>query len=319
MSLGADGELMLLDAPGVLPMRCAPAQSPLPRTNAQKPLPFPSPCASLPMSTSLTSPSPRFRVRSLADQDAAIRLAICNDIGEASYTTSLVAADFVDQIRQHEGGSVGGLISFDCCQLGVSRPTAACATWNRCCGLGGARAFCGSVDSSSPRASDARGRRRLTAGLPPPPPKNAHSFAPSSDPPQTARRRPASSRSGTRSRSRGSRGRISSRRSHRRRACGREREDTELHACLPPGFVTNHSLGLGQSAARCWTHVTFNLPCVPPQTCAGDSERAGRKILKDYQNGYLGAFCLEQPPRSGDEGPGSKDYRLTRVALNVNK
>lgn len=45
----------------------------------------------------------RVPLSSLADQDAAIRLAICNDIGEASYTTSLVAADFVDQIREHEG------------------------------------------------------------------------------------------------------------------------------------------------------------------------------------------------------------------------
>lgn len=58
-----------------------------------------------------------------------------------------------------------------------------------------------------------------------------------------------------------------------------------------------------------------------PQVCAGDSERAGRKILKDYQNGALGVFCLEQPPRPGEGAPGSKekDYRLTRVPLNTNK
>ena len=37
----------------------------------------------------------------LADQHAAIRLAICNDIGEASYTTSLVAAQFVELLRKH--------------------------------------------------------------------------------------------------------------------------------------------------------------------------------------------------------------------------
>jgi len=57
VSMGAEGALMLLDAPGVLPMR-------------------------------------------LHDQAAAVRLAICNDIGEASYTTSLVAADFVEQLRR---------------------------------------------------------------------------------------------------------------------------------------------------------------------------------------------------------------------------
>ena len=56
VTLGAEGHLMLLDAPGVLPMR-------------------------------------------LGDQGAAVRLAICNDIGEASYTTSLVAAQFVEQLR----------------------------------------------------------------------------------------------------------------------------------------------------------------------------------------------------------------------------
>ena len=56
VSLGAEGAIMLLDAPGVLPMR-------------------------------------------LADQAAAVRLAICNDIGEASYTTSLVAAQFVELLR----------------------------------------------------------------------------------------------------------------------------------------------------------------------------------------------------------------------------
>ena len=60
MTLGAEGEVMLLDAPGILPMR-------------------------------------------LADQQAAVRLAICNDIGEASYTTSLVAADFIEQLQRHEG------------------------------------------------------------------------------------------------------------------------------------------------------------------------------------------------------------------------
>lgn len=53
--------------------------------------------------------------------------------------------------------------------------------------------------------------------------------------------------------------------------------------------------------------------------CAGDTERAGRKILKDYQNGFLGAFCLEQPPRPEEEHAGAKDYRLTRVPLDVNK
>lgn len=37
----------------------------------------------------------------LADQQAAVRLAICNDIGEASYTTSLVAAAFVQLLRAH--------------------------------------------------------------------------------------------------------------------------------------------------------------------------------------------------------------------------
>jgi ribosome biogenesis GTPase A len=62
VSLGADGALMLLDAPGVLPMR-------------------------------------------MADQAAAVRLAICNDIGEASYTTSLVAAQFVEQLRLHDGAT----------------------------------------------------------------------------------------------------------------------------------------------------------------------------------------------------------------------
>jgi len=56
VSMGAEGALMLLDAPGVLPMR-------------------------------------------LSDQKAAVRLAICNDIGEASYTTSLVAAAFVEELR----------------------------------------------------------------------------------------------------------------------------------------------------------------------------------------------------------------------------
>ena len=61
VSLGAEGALMLLDAPGVLPMR-------------------------------------------LADQDAAVRLAICNDIGQASYTTSLVAAAFVDLLRDQPAG-----------------------------------------------------------------------------------------------------------------------------------------------------------------------------------------------------------------------
>jgi len=39
----------------------------------------------------------------LADQAAALRLAICNDIGEASYTTSLVAAQFVETLRALEG------------------------------------------------------------------------------------------------------------------------------------------------------------------------------------------------------------------------
>ena len=61
VSLGAEGALMLLDAPGVLPMR-------------------------------------------LADQQAAVRLAICNDIGQASYTTSLVAAAFVDLLRDQPAG-----------------------------------------------------------------------------------------------------------------------------------------------------------------------------------------------------------------------
>lgn len=62
VSLGATGDLMLLDAPGVLPMR-------------------------------------------LQDQDAAVRLAICNDIGEASYTTSLVAAAFVDALKTGEAAA----------------------------------------------------------------------------------------------------------------------------------------------------------------------------------------------------------------------
>ena len=34
---------------------------------------------------------------------AAVRLAICNDIGEASYTTSLVAAQFVELLRSLDG------------------------------------------------------------------------------------------------------------------------------------------------------------------------------------------------------------------------
>ena len=59
VTLGAEGSLMLLDAPGVLPMR-------------------------------------------LGDQAAAVRLAICNDIGEASYITSLVAAQFIEQLRTHD-------------------------------------------------------------------------------------------------------------------------------------------------------------------------------------------------------------------------
>jgi ribosome biogenesis GTPase A len=45
----------------------------------------------------------------LADQAAAIRLAICNDIGEASYTTSLVAAQFIEQLRRHDGARGGCL------------------------------------------------------------------------------------------------------------------------------------------------------------------------------------------------------------------
>lgn len=39
----------------------------------------------------------------LGDQAAALRLAICNDIGEASYTTSLVAAAFYDIMAQSDG------------------------------------------------------------------------------------------------------------------------------------------------------------------------------------------------------------------------
>jgi len=71
VSLGAEGALMLLDAPGVLPMR-------------------------------------------LADQAAAVRLAICNDIGEASYTTSLVAAQFVEQLRKQE-------CAWRCCASAAAR------------------------------------------------------------------------------------------------------------------------------------------------------------------------------------------------------
>ena len=63
VSLGAEGAIMLLDAPGVLPMR-------------------------------------------LADQAAAVRLAICNDIGEASYTTSLVAAQFVELLRANPSSAL---------------------------------------------------------------------------------------------------------------------------------------------------------------------------------------------------------------------
>lgn len=63
--------------------------------------------------------------------------------------------------------------------------------------------------------------------------------------------------------------------------------------------------------------LSLPLPWIPPQVCAGDTERSGRKILKDYQNGALGAFCLEQPPRPG-EGGGEKDYRLLRKSFNVN-
>jgi len=40
----------------------------------------------------------------LEDQQAAARLAICNDIGEASYITSLVAAGFVDGLRNLPDG-----------------------------------------------------------------------------------------------------------------------------------------------------------------------------------------------------------------------
>ena len=35
----------------------------------------------------------------LKDQDAAMRLAICNDIGEASYLASATAAYFLEQLR----------------------------------------------------------------------------------------------------------------------------------------------------------------------------------------------------------------------------
>lgn len=67
VSLGADSDLMLLDAPGVLPAR-------------------------------------------LADQQAALRLAVCNDIGEASYTPSRVAAAFIDGLlRLPEAGGARGL------------------------------------------------------------------------------------------------------------------------------------------------------------------------------------------------------------------
>ena len=43
--------------------------------------------------------------------------------------------------------------------------------------------------------------------------------------------------------------------------------------------------------------------------CAGDKERAGRKILKDYQTGALGAFALEQVPRAGEEAAAARDYK----------
>ena len=82
VTLGAEGSLMLLDAPGVLPMR-------------------------------------------LGDQAAAVRLAICNDIGEASYTTSLVAAQFIEQLRTHDGASSrGGSGACACADAGCARAVA---------------------------------------------------------------------------------------------------------------------------------------------------------------------------------------------------
>jgi hypothetical protein len=35
-----------------------------------------------------------------------VRLAICNDIGEASYTTSLVAAQFVELLRANPSSAL---------------------------------------------------------------------------------------------------------------------------------------------------------------------------------------------------------------------
>ena len=53
----------------------------------------------------------------------------------------------------------------------------------------------------------------------------------------------------------------------------------------------------------------------------GDEERAGRRLLKDYQEGRLGNFCLEMPPRDASEsswqadGPSRREARIAAHAL----
>lgn len=145
VTLGAEGEVMLLDAPGILPMR-------------------------------------------LADQEAAVRLAICNDIGEASYTTSLVAADFIEQLRTHE---------------------------------------------------DAKLRMKTL--------ETRYKFS--------------------------------------------------IEGLAGDEFIAE----------------------LAEKVCAGDKERAGRKILKDYQQGFLGAFGLEQVPKQGDDGSSGKDYRTHATRGSVDR
>jgi hypothetical protein len=84
VSLGAEGAIMLLDAPGVLPMR-------------------------------------------LADQAAAVRLAICNDIGEASYTTSLVAAQFIETLRANPSSAFPHALRIRCCTCADGLHCSVCA------------------------------------------------------------------------------------------------------------------------------------------------------------------------------------------------